>query len=73
MWMPRAFRFPALVKLPDFHFELFLLVREIPLVGDHEFFACGAIFPERFFISVDGLEKRGDQPPNKDTRWIQPS
>ncbi len=60
MWMPRASGFSTLVELPDLHFELFLLACEIPLVSDHELFARGAILPERFFIRVDGLEKRSD-------------
>jgi hypothetical protein len=73
MWMPRASCCPTLVELPDLQFELFLLAREVPLVGDHKFFACGAILPERLFISVDGLEKWSDQPPHKDPWQIQPS
>ena len=38
MGMPRATCFPALAEVPDFEFESFLLVREIPLVSDYEFF-----------------------------------
>jgi hypothetical protein len=36
MRMFRALRFPALVKLPDANFELFLLAAEISRIGDRE-------------------------------------
>src|SRR5437868_12157704 len=73
MWMPRASYRSTLIEFPDLQFELFTLVREVPLVGDYQFFACGAILPERFFISVDGLEKWTDQPPQEDSWQIQSS
>src|SRR5271157_2097096 len=73
MWMTRALRFSAVVELPDLPFELLLLAREIPLVGDHQLFIGGDILPKRSFICEDGLEKRTDQPPNENSRRIQPS
>src|SRR5262245_13996865 len=73
MRMPRALGCSALIKLPDLQFELLPLAREVPLVGDHELLAGGAILAEWFFIRVDGLQKWREQASNKDSRRIQPS
>src|SRR5262249_50214942 len=72
MRMPRASRFSALVELAEFRFELFPLMREIPLVSDYKLFARGAILLEWLFVRVDRFEKRRDQPAHKQAGQIQP-
>jgi hypothetical protein len=73
MWMPRASGFSTLVELTDLHFELLPLAYKISLVSYHKLLTRGTILPERFVVRVDGLEKRSDQPANKNTGQIETS
>jgi hypothetical protein len=57
MRVPGALRFPSYVKLADTIFELFVLPREISLVGNHEALVGGAVLGERLVIGKYGPDK----------------
>ena len=60
MGMFGALRFPALMKLPDAHFELFLFAVKIARIGDHELRVGRAIPGKRFIVAIDGPEDPPD-------------
>ena len=48
--MPSTLRFPALMELPNFYPDLFLVPKKVTRTLEHEFFACVAIAGEWLFI-----------------------
>lgn len=68
-----ALRFPALMKLPDANFELFLFSIEISRIGDHQLLISGAVPGKRFIVAIDRSRQRSDEPPDQDPRPYQPA
>ena len=50
--MPRDASFPALVKLPHFHFELLLLAQKIALIGKTPWLLLVGLFLENGFSFI---------------------
>ena len=72
MRMPRAIRFPALVKLPYLAAKRFLLAMEIPRIGYDEYLGGGIVLGEWLLIGIDGLHEPAEQPAKQNARRIQP-
>src|ERR1022692_5343722 len=65
MRMLRALRFPALVKLPDSNFELFLFSSKISFISDHKFLVSGAVLRKRLVVAKGGPDERPEDPANQ--------
>jgi hypothetical protein len=65
MRMLRALRFPALVKLPDVIFKLFLFSSEISFIGDHKFLVGGTVPGKWLAVGKGGPDKGSKDPANE--------
>jgi hypothetical protein len=60
-----ALRFPALVKLPDANFELFLFPSEISFIGDHKFLVGGSVVGKWLVVGEAGPDEGAEYPANE--------
>jgi hypothetical protein len=68
-----ASRFPALVKLPDANFELFLFEAKIPRIRDHETLIGRAVSGKRPIVGEKRPHESSDHPAYEDARTHKPS
>src|SRR5271165_2802184 len=61
MRMPCALPFPALMKLAQLEFQLFLLASKIAGIGDDQLFVGGVVLGERLLVGEDGPDEWADQ------------
>jgi hypothetical protein len=61
------------VKLPDLNFELFPFPAEISRIGNHQLLVGRIVPGEWLVVGVDRPDEWADQPPQQDTRRVEPA